>query len=877
MAKGAIETIVKPLGLITQPNKAGGQYPPGAMSTCLGWFMRDPGVLTMQNLLATWQAGTWGTVATNIQAIPVPDSAVTSDHVLVPYLTNTGVLRYQWIRLSGVSGDAVLTLGALNEQLAASNFLPWTSNRGRYFALPKNSALIWDASEAATVLTPRTSGLTPPVISSASTTSSPNGTALPVPATGAGIFYHTHLVAVFRRVMADGYEMVSAPSPADQVTFADNSNILINVSWLYPLPHSTVKAGDFVDIYRTHLQQLTPGRTNTGADYYFSCSHKLTSGEVAVVGCQFTDYTGDTQLGEALYTNPGVRGAAAQSLMPQPAKCTATFRGYTFQGNITERPSISWQVGSFWGAMGIAGSPTAGYRANGIGSRSAVATSTNASNVLTAISATDIVGFVPGQILTFGGGATIATPTTITAVGATTITMSNSVTAGGGVTQTWTFADVIEINGRKVPADDPSTFAFNVYQNFGDAPFALQMLDRVISPGFTGSFASTNGRDSTAPADKVVLYIPYSLEGAIYDSFTIRATHGFTGFAPPLPQIEFAETALTVTNHQRKNLIVWSESNQPDNWPSANSIPVGAGEIYQIVPTRDALWIFASDGLWRLAGTGGQAGDGYDWRVDPVDSTLSLAGPQMVCVLRDTVYAYTNRGLVSIDSSGSVTSHSELKINNLLPGPPWVETFAGWMTADETNDEVYFKVPESTSPYVYNTRTDAFTQLSVGTGTSAPTQMQYVRTLQAPLVMTPAGAQWLLGTVSNGSFSARFQPIFGDDPFQQYHWQQVYFLFDYTADGALFFPQINGVNLVNGLTGATLFRLVQNGDGNAGGVNFPRVAVAVPRSAPAVSPNISPGLAASAGSFSTVGMRFFGLSFDLVPITRQRRRRNQGG
>jgi hypothetical protein len=125
---------------------------------------------------------------------------------------------------------------------------------------------------------------------------------------------------------------------------------------------------------------------------------------------------------------------------------------------------------------------------------------------------------------------------------------------------------------------------------------------------------------------------------------------------------------------QRRHAVVWSETGEPEHVRLLSY--AGAGEEWEPawrgVATRDALFLFKRDGIWRLTGTGGQ------WRIDPVSTDHRLLGPECVGVLGDAVYAWTNHGVVRI-TDGGITQISHPRIRKDLRADEETLLDDGWV------------------------------------------------------------------------------------------------------------------------------------------------------------------------------------------------------
>ena len=104
---------------------------------------------------------------------------------------------------------------------------------------------------------------------------------------------------------------------------------------------------------------------------------------------------------------------------------------------------------------------------------------------------------------------------------------------------------------------------------------------------------------------------------------TLRATHG-ANYLPPLPDL--TATAEAVERPRRANGMGWTEQGQPEALTQYGI--VGQGTVYAAVATSVSLIMFSSQGIHRLAGTGGSSSAGFDWSQDQIDSSVSLTGPR---------------------------------------------------------------------------------------------------------------------------------------------------------------------------------------------------------------------------------------------------------
>jgi len=783
--------VIAPLGLITQPGEYG--LPPGALSKALNVCMRDPGLINSLPDVRAYRADVIGSGYTLRRLFPGDSNVLTIGD-------NAGTWAARWVSsgastaITGPTGYT-LTFGTAKAQ--------WTRTRERYFVTSEIGIQALD-SESDTSM--RHAGFPPPITFWTSS-SSTNAGAI---ANGKAARWRS----VVRRKQSDAYETISAPSTP--VYYANGTGATVDPSFVVQWEASHgIAAGDIIELYRTKTQNTG---TDPGDTFYLVASYTVTSSDVTNTSATVPDRTPDTGIGAELYTNPGDANAGPNKpkFPPPYATDVVTFKGHTFYFQTSTAASIKLLIPAVIGSLS-----SAYERTRGIGLREAACNTTSGSPTLSGVSATDILGVVAGQYVT-GTGIPAATTVSSVNAGAGTITMSANATATGAITAS--IYDRIDIDGSASAAID----------NY------KQLVEEMVEKGLVVVSNEALNTDDVNGAE-------FSIQQPRYadGSFTIRATNG-ANYTPALPNI--ADTATTVAAEVRNNRYYWSEAEQPEAVPLLNYGFCGSGTHYRGIATRDAIYVFASDGLWRISGDAGV------WRVDPVDPRLILAARNAVDVLGDVIWAYTNRGLVSI-SGDVVTEHSTGTIGDLVTGAAYSDSWDTYLACDELHREVWltFRSGGDSTSYVFNILTKAFTSVNDDEWSA----MAYSRALQSLVIGEVAANPDVLYFESDTSATrmpgadARYQPLDMGDPFTLKEFQDLEFIFGGMSGGtATLVPSFDG-------TTYTSVTVPQSSLES-------RARVMVPRNAPAIDTRIAPGFTLSAGGTSQ-NWHLRGVSVRFVP------------
>ena len=807
------QLVLEPLGIITEPNKLG-QIPAGALSEAKNVVIRSPGII---ETLPRW----------DLRATLESDAGTTAAFVITPpgsqmlvIFNKTAGWFYRWYgQVSGGNAGGPLpqitfTLGGqAYPQSIPLNVQPGFSyviHGKQLFVNMFSTVIVWDTYEPTNLAerTPRPAGLFPPQLRAVNVNAAP-GAALTADR-------YAHYVAIYKRQVGDTL-MVSAPSSA-MTTFGNVYSAGANVA-CEVLFNELVKAGDVLEIYRTKSKPAGSGAFATyqrgeeaGSEYQKATSVTLTAAQIAGGLISVVDSSADANLGEALYTNQAVQGSLGAAAYPPPAlRFMASHKGYVFGFGTTMPPSITLRPTGTWASNF---GDTAQAQA-GIGDRQLTGCTWSAGGppTVVSVSPTSQLGFVRVGMNAIASGAF---NDTVTAIGASTFTVSGAASVSGSATSVGVF-DLLQIAGSTLFASDWKFVPNDVGTEDELMLIAPALKLPPVSPGY----------HSAQPTDG------FTIRRKLLND--ARTTFGVKGSAEKnwdpgiAPYNGVATTPATIENKPRA--MVWSDQNQPESWPFVNNDTFARGLPCAFASTRDCIIAFYTDAIWRISGTGGTARDGFDWRADPIVTGVTIQGSQAVCVLHDVVYAMTSEGFISIDGS-NMRNLSKGRIHDQLACPPWTDgayslSTACFLVADEEHNEIIMREPSAAESilWIYNVATDTFSQATshyLG-GSGNAIHGDYSRTLRAPVIVGyDASFGWGVRVYSGASphtdTAIAYQAVYADNPFAQRQWQSVDVAVDLQNPGPRVGIQCNGVST------STSFRAPTNG----------RLSAEVPRNAPAI-------------------------------------------
>lgn len=853
------QVIVKAQGIVTEPNKVG-QFAPGACRSIVNCAIRSFGELQS---IQRWRTTTY--YASSLPVTADGGAYALSEDRLSVFLKETSTHNWRLAVIDGLSGlstEVTIAASPYGTMIASTGRTGIILFRNRLIICGTIRSFAYDIfpnpSSAPTVVGPRDCGLYQPSVFGRNNAGN-DGTG-----TKSYFIAGTHFCGtmVLKNTHSDGYELISPPAFPVDIPNISGVNQCGSLWGVY----SQVTSGA---IPSQHLYEVQVYRTRSQSNGYDGTSNTYTP---VACGSSFylakkIDRTGNNQsnildvalqnnLGEALYTNNAVQGAAAVAYPPPSAKCAASFKGHVFYANRFDPAAVTLITPYYWGNNSDALS-NPNFSRYMIGARQYTSqTSTNGSPNVFGFFFDGIVTGQQAYVYNHSTGALVGNGLIINFItGGTKPT--NAIVLDSNCTFTGTvdveIDDLLELNGA----------VYNV-------AFGADFFSRQVTANTTGLMMDITAVAVEPQTSNVQagVYPDSAPTGGTFirmrtnDPITLRATNG-SNYSPELPGIH--SIVKTIPGKQQENAFSWSENNQPEYVPTANYAFCGQGEIRQIIDTRDGLWFWCSDGLYRLSGTGGSVGDGYDWAIDPVDPNITLCYPNACVQHREYIYAHTSRGFVAVSSEGIIRELSDGRVNNsvsdnlftepVLENRPWRESNvvassgdpgAGpnvWVRADVRNDDVLIRSPIigdiNSTIFAYNTKTDSFVVRNPSALNNSDPPVVATYNTYSQKLYSLAGDTGIIMSDDGFGFETmtfQIQPLYGrtapESAYTKKHWQDVNFSFRPPVR-AVIQVYVQFGDLVNG------FQPLQNRTLPINYANImpesSRVGFSVPRGAPALA------------------------------------------
>jgi hypothetical protein len=136
--------------------------------------------------------------------------------------------------------------------------------------------------------------------------------------------------------------------------------------------------------------------------------------------------------------------------------------------------------------------------------------------------------------------------------------------------------------------------------------------------------------------------------GSTPTSTTFTYTEAGTAITEALAyRVHLIQSSATSTNDQSPNGLCYSKLQRPESVPLLNYLRVGSkiSPILRIIPLREKLYVFKTDGIYIVSGE-------KPFRVDLLDATARLVSPDSAVILNSQIYCLTTQGVVTVSEAG---------------------------------------------------------------------------------------------------------------------------------------------------------------------------------------------------------------------------------
>lgn len=552
---------------------------------------------------------------------------------------------------------------------------------------------------------------------------------------------------VFQKTIK-GVPLYGAPSGHQVITNpAAGADGLVELD--VPLPLSTtgargglgVVAGDRLLVYRTTQTYLAAGggeSIDPGDEMQTVMDIELTAAHIAAGRVALADYVEDINLGPFLYTNSTADGILQENSRPPVSSEVVEYAGSLYFGNC--RPNARQAVDI------VDPEP---METLVLTSAELTAGSTTVVNFAPWVVKEEHVGRFLGSVQDAGagpwngeplnGGAFLDKCTQIIAADVATNTytiskaaLASTVAGANSLIEAHSYI-AVGSQGQIDDAVSPPYFHDIYFSNSPQNPqsvakqiFTVNAASALLTAESLAGVASQNGNryfntfpiGTTSQAtivfeERTPTYGAPSGNANECEMFGYAESEDSSGLAPSparvIPEPFALGSGLTFESNQFLNRVYYSKQAQPEAVPALNFFDVGSSSfgIQRMIRTRESLFIFKRDGIYRLTST-----SPADQRLDLVDPTFSLIHPDAACAFDNQVFAWTNQGVVMASDSGITPISANIiqqqleSVQAALAGAsPDAKPFC---FADESRDIVYLGIPSVAATLEYCTEIFVF-------------------------------------------------------------------------------------------------------------------------------------------------------------------------
>jgi hypothetical protein len=509
---------------------------------------------------------------------------------------------------------------------------------------------------------------------------------------------------VYYRPDGSGRLVFSAPSSR----FIVEATVAGYVELSIPFPPH-IRGGDYIQVYRS---KIAPDEQSVSDDLYLAVSFKISAADALAGTIALDDRVDDDALGAALYTNRDLETIQQAALAPPISKDIANYAGATFYANTRRRHFIDIEL------------KRAGAGSDGIRSDGRLGTFAAGSDTITGVN--DVSELRAGMFITDAAngpsvaGTYVPAGTTVLSwtSGPNTIQMSAVALGNSAANTPLDTGDIVTVDTEEYYCWSSTDTDYRLFDVVNNNPYqtvlGLAACINFYGAESTGAFTAqpSAGQDVTSATPHNTGFLRIE-ERTLTGQFSVTCTDEGDTWAPRL----YNSDANQSQNDAFPARLYVSKFEQPEAVPYANFQDVGSTNkaILRIIPTRDSLFVFKEDGVFRVSGF-----RGFETiSVTVIDASLRLLHPEAAALVGDWIYCWTNRGFVRVSDQGTQEiSNTPLRrtLNEIQSLVSFNPDAKGVFVAGHENDgQVFFGVPASAVAdtceklYVFHASTLAWT------------------------------------------------------------------------------------------------------------------------------------------------------------------------
>lgn len=508
--------------------------------------------------------------------------------------------------------------------------------------------------------------------------------------TGASGFMANNTQRAYRIVwgLKDANDNLILGAPSQRITVANSTGGTRDVSLTFTIPDG-VTTSYFYQIYRSGGSATSADEANDELQLVIEANP--TAAEITAEEVTLTDNVVDALRGATLYTSPSQQGIANANDVPPLSRDVTLFKNHVLYANTETKQQLLLNL------ISVDSPQLDFYDVTGD-------TSIGSPIIINMSSTT---GLATGQLCT--GTGIPANARILTVDSATQVTLDANATATNSAVAL-RFRDRITLDSEDFWANDTEDTGNKYFAVTSSGTPATNIADtarslvKIINKTATNIYAFYVSNFDELPGK---LFIEdRAFGGAAWDATSSKGSAWS-------PTLDNSGSDNQSSNERGANRVYISKPNQPDAVPLLQFLTVGSedDEIERIVALRDSVFIFKTDGIFRLFGEVIS-----NFRVTLFDDTAIIKGADTADTLNNEVFCYSSQGVISVSDNGVKVRSRPIEQDLLTVSSDAFSSFndIAFGVGYESERQYQLWVPTQTSDtrakraHVYNTFTNSW-------------------------------------------------------------------------------------------------------------------------------------------------------------------------